>query len=78
MIRQNFRLHSSAGGVRRRQSVPEVVYEVDHIRVHPDVWEEAVRRSQMDVTRIQIISSTEVIVHNKPVTKKRPVYRRTA
>lgn len=64
MIREEFRLHGTAGGKRRRPRTRRKGLEVETVQVHPLVWEEAMRRADRDVNRIQIVGPDEVLVTN--------------
>jgi hypothetical protein len=61
---------------RRKPTEP-----VTAITVHPEVWTDALRQAGGDASRIEIISETSVVVHNrsdwrsaaKPAAAKPPV-----
>lgn len=40
--------------------------EVNHIRVLPEVWAKALEVSGGDPSRIQVIASDDVVIHNRP------------
>lgn len=71
MVRDEFRLHSTAGGKRRRTRNPaqQPASRLVTVKVHPEVWQTAYGLSGGDTRRIQIISPDEVLVTNHRSTR---------
>jgi hypothetical protein len=44
---------------------------VDHIVVHPQVWAKAMSLAGGQAQRVQVLSATDVVVHNHPWRKHR-------
>lgn len=53
---------------RRKRSANKVDPngEVSHIRVLPEVWAKALEVCGGDTSRIQVVASDDVVIHNKP------------
>lgn len=56
---------ASSGTERRREAV-------ETVRVIPAAWAVAVGLAGGDHRRIQVVSADELVVHNQPVSRRRP------
>lgn len=64
MIREDFRLHASAGGIRRPVRVRRT-NDIILVKVTPDVWTTALALAGGDLSRIEVIGPSDVRVHNR-------------
>lgn len=64
-MRDSFQLHLSAVTVKRRSPRRRLKPETAYIKVDARVWQAALRLAEDDVTRIEVLSPTEVVIHNK-------------
>lgn len=62
MIREDFKVHRDAAGKRRAQRPRQTVSRVISTRVDPLVWSAVLRLSGGDMSRVTVISPTEVRV----------------
>lgn len=62
MIREDFKVHRDAAGVRRRQRPTRAVSRAITTQVDSRVWSVVLRLSGGDMSRVQVISPTEVRV----------------
>ena len=68
-VRPTFALHRDAAGVRRRaRAAGPPCGPVSSVRVDPRVWSVAMGLCGGDLLRLEVISSTEVGVHNHRFT----------
>lgn len=72
MTRPEFQVHTYAAG-RRRKPTPTPAPETAHVRVDPRVWQAALDLAGGDVSRLTVVSPTEVTVHNSPDRRRRVI-----
>lgn len=64
MIREDFCLHSTAGGIRRQVRVRRS-NDIALVKVAPAVWTTALALAGGDLSRIEVIGPNDVRVHNR-------------
>lgn len=65
-VRPTFTLHRDAAGVRRQErAAGPSCGPVSSVRVDPRVWSVAMDLCGGDPLRLEVVSSTEVVVHNQ-------------
>lgn len=64
-LRMEFQVTKDAA-LRRRRTIVKA-QPVTTVRVNPEVWALALEQADGDARRIEMISATEVKIHNKPI-----------